>query len=285
MGRITNVTLFLVVIVSACTRQSGPPPAHQEIASVEAATPITYEFAANGPCPEGTVLVEGDYCPVVEQTCAVWVDNKGAATSQAIPDLAKGQTGRCGTWASSRCLSEKKVHKRFCIDLYEYPNVKGVRPQSWVSWRDMKRACEGQGKRLCTQSEWTFACEGPNIQPYPYGDGMHRDRTACNIDNDVPKGVNVLKVKNPASRDARALDALLVPSGSMPRCVSPFGVYDMVGNIDESVVNESGRPYQSGLMSGHVFGVRNACRPMTIAHNESFSWYESGGRCCISPTN
>ena len=118
------------------------------------------------------------------------------------------------------------------------------------------------------------------MKPYPYGDGYHRDRTACNFDNPVPKGVDVFKSRSPGDEMSKRLDDLLVPAGSMPNCVSPFGVYDQIGNIDESIVNETGKPYQSGLMSGHVFGVRNACRPMTEAHNEDFGWYETGGRCC-----
>ena len=143
-----------------------------------------------------------------------------------------------------------------------------------MTWHDVKAGCEAQDKRLCAKSEWTFACEGPDIRPYPYGDGYHRDPTACNFDNE--QVVNVMT----DTREKRILDGMLQPSGKNPRCVSPFGVHDMVGNIDEFVVNESGRPYKSGLVGGHVFGVRNACRPMTPGHNEFFAWYETGGRCC-----
>jgi len=120
------------------------------------------------------------------------------------------------------------------------------------------------------------------MKPYPYGDGYHRDRTACNIDNAVPENVDVFKSRSPHDEMTQRLNAMLVPSGSMKSCVSPFGVFDMVGNIDELVVNETGHPYKSGLMSGHIFGVRNACRPMTEAHNEDFGWYETGSRCCQS---
>ena len=30
-------------------------------------------------------------------------------------------------------------------------------------------ACQKQNKRLCTESEWTLACEGPDWKGYPYG--------------------------------------------------------------------------------------------------------------------
>ena len=229
-------------------------------------------------CPADMVEVEGDYCPAVAETCLQW--ECGDGTPGCEPNK-RWPTSRCKEFAKpTKCLSKVREHKRFCIDKYEYPNVAGKLPESWMSWYDVRNACEAQGKRLCNKSEWTFACEGPDMQPYPYGDGYHRDKTACNFDNLIPS-YNRLD----DSREKRVLDKYLVPAGSMDRCVSPFGVYDQVGNIDEFVVNETGIPYRSALVGGHVFGVRNACRPMTEAHNEGFVWYETGGRCCSATSD
>src|SRR5437899_1552929 len=99
------------------------------------------------------------------------------------------------------------------------------------------------------------------MRPVPYGDGYHRVRGVCNFDNPI---IDVSKAKRPNDEMSQQLDALLVPSGSMPGCVSTFGVADMVGNIDEWLISESGGKYQSGLMSGHVFGVRNRSRAITV---------------------
>lgn len=285
------VTRFVASIVSVvglvgCMKGTHSGTGENSEAGPTGATTVTggkvfikAAVAGPNPCPNNMVLAEGEFCPDVEQNCLQWVDATGAPTDPPAP----GTTGRCGVWQfPSRCKSAKTVYKRFCIDKYEYPNIEGQRPQSWMTWYDVKRACESQGKRMCTRSEWTFACEGPEMKPYSYGDGYHRDRTACNIDNPVPKGVDVFKSKAPHDAMSQKLDSMLVPSGSMPRCVSPFGVYDMIGNIDEQIVNETGRPYVSGLMGGHIFGVRNACRPMTEAHGPDFGWYETGGRCCLS---
>ena len=239
-------------------------------------------------CPDGMVYVSGEYCPVVQETCLYFVDTHG----HKIPET-KRWPGRCGEYkAPTKCLSTKKVHKEFCIDKFEYPNIAEHIPQSWMSWYDVKASCESEGKRLCTKSEWTFGCEGPDMHPYPYGDGFHRDLTACNFDRST-KGINVFactphkdnvsgRMVAPAvgAPCRKQLDSLLVPSGSMPRCVSPFGVFDQVANIDEFVVNETGHPYKSSLVGGHIFGVRNACRPQTENHSPKFAWYETGGRCC-----
>ncbi len=129
------------------------------------------------------------------------------------------------------------------------------------------------------------------MQPYPYGDGYHRDSTSCNTDNPITEGLNVFKATSLDTPTGQYLHSLLVPSGAKEKCVSPFGVQDLPGNLDEWVRNPAGHywkghpkgdrgPYISGLVGGHVFGVRNACRPMTDGHGEEFVWYETGFRGC-----
>lgn len=263
-------------LLASCANSSSPsqqliPPS--DSANVELAQGI---IPAKDACPTNMVLVSGNFCPNVLQECLWWVDTNGSKIDPPKP----GESGRCGKFKQpSKCLSSFYFQMKYCIDKYEYPNVEGTVPKSWLSWHDMKRSCELQGKRLCTRPEWTLACEGPEMRPYPYGDGYTRDKTACNFDNSQV-GVDVFRAKSPGDETTSKLNGLLVPSGHLKTCVSPYGVHDQVGNIDESVVNETGRPYKSGLMGGHVFGVRNACRPMTGAHNEEFAWYETGGRCC-----
>jgi hypothetical protein len=121
-------------------------------------------------------------------------------------------------------------------------------------------------------------------------------QSVCNMDHSA-KGIDVFKATSPNTPAAKALRALLVPSGSMPECHSKLGVFDLSGNVDEYVINETGVGYWTGLKGGHVFGVRNAVRPMTVAHNGSnhtrdgrkssagvFSWYECSFRACKDVT-
>jgi sulfatase modifying factor 1 len=217
-----------------------------------------------GSCPAGMVDVEGDYCPYVEQKCIRWVDPE---TKQRCADFEPEST----------CIG-KKVHKHFCIDRFEYPNVAGQKPTVMKDWDEAKATCQGEGKRLCGDSEWTLACEGEERLPYPYG--YARSDSACNIDKPH------LDVDEKAMADSSRRDAEVArldqraPSGSYEACVSPFGAYDMTGNVDEWVVNETGKPYKSGLKGGYWGPVRDRCRPMTIAHNELFEFYQIGFRCC-----
>jgi formylglycine-generating enzyme required for sulfatase activity len=151
-----------------------------------------------------------------------------------------------------------------------------------ASWNEARASCESFGKRLCADTEWTLACEGPERQPYPYGDGYVRNDQACNIDKPYiwPKPERIFDPKTQEEELSR-LDQR-EPSGSRDACVSPFGVRDMVGNVDEWVINESqfGKPYRSGLKGGYWGPVRTRCRPMTTAHEEAFRYYQIGFRCC-----
>jgi formylglycine-generating enzyme len=230
-------------------------------------------------CPEDMVRVQGDYCSNVVQECL--------NLDRSIHN-ANGYV-RCLEFAPTKCLSKQKKHLDFCIDVYEYPNHKGEKPTLMVSWNDMKKNCENKGKRLCQDHEWTLACEGPEMLPYPYG--YTRDNKACNIDNPQRPGFDAAHAK--MTPEVVAWLDQSVPSGSMPNCVSSYGVYDMTGNADEWTINsEHGQPmdpahpegkkqYWSSLQGGHwVTGARNRCRPKTTVHNEDTQFYELGGRCC-----
>ena len=71
------------------------------------------------------------------------------------------------------------------------------------------------------------------------------------------------KDKDIALRELSRLDQS-VPSGSLPTCVSGFGVYDMPGNVDEWVVSDQAPQEKSkwaGLKGGAWGHVRSQCRP------------------------
>jgi sulfatase modifying factor 1 len=225
-------------------------------------------LAEGASCPKGMVEVAGDYCPNVEQKCLRWLD----------PETKM----RCAEFAPTSECHGHTAKKHFCIDQFEYPNRPGDKPEVMTTWIQAGATCSKEGKRLCNESEWTLACEGQERLPYPYGYARNAD--ACNIDKPHPD-VNEQAIANPVTRDEEVarLDQR-DPSGAREACVSPYGVYDMTGNVDEWVVNESGKPYKSGLKGGYWGPVRDRCRPMTIAHNEEFMFYQIGFRCCSDPS-
>jgi hypothetical protein len=166
--------------------------------------------------------------------------------------------------------------------MYSWPNVKGVRPEVMNNFYQAQVKCAAVGKRMCTESEWTFACEGPEMKPFPHG--FVRDPNKCNGDHEWDHP-NMKKV---AQRDPKELARLWkgVPSGSQPQCISDFGVADLPANNDEVVASEQPAGsrwdlYSSVHTGGPWYkGVRNQCRPKIYTHDEGFYYYFLGFRCC-----
>jgi formylglycine-generating enzyme required for sulfatase activity len=164
------------------------------------------------------------------------------------------------------------------MDRYEWPNREGVHPDVMITFEEADSLCRGRGRRLCTEREWTFACEGERMLPYPYG--YDRDPYACTIDHWARAPERALLHSATAAMEEAARVYEASASGTMTRCRSPFGAMDLTGNVDEWVMNESGWPYPSSLMGGFWGHVRTRCRAVTRGHGPNFRYYQIGFRCC-----
>jgi hypothetical protein len=251
-----------LVMAVARADDSGRPPAGSSVRSG-----VVDEGAGGSPlvprvqgdaCPAGMTLVEGEYCPRVEQRCLRWMDPPG-----------RYHEYRCAEYARpARCLAERE-HRRFCIDRHERVDLATGLPLNAQSWTDAAAACEAAGARVCQESEWNFACEGEEMRPYPYG--WRRQAAKCNADQTdllVPGQPRLL-------RDARS------PAGAHPECSSAFGLLDMAGNVaewvsvdgfpDGSLVVQKGNWWQPG---------KHACRDAQGGHDKLYKGTETGFRCC-----
>jgi len=90
-------------------------------------------------------------------------------------------------------------------------SIPGVLPTTCASWFQAEQACRLSGKRLLTNQEWQAAAAST---PDPGTDDAMSD---CNI--------------------GRPFAQALTPTGSRGKCVSRWGVYDMVGNAAEYVAD------------------------------------------------
>ncbi len=203
------------------------------------------------------VLVDGMYCPNVEQKCLEWMEPPGDKYAHY----------RCAKYAEPATCKGEKVHRRYCVDETERLEEGTRLPQNKKSYRMAEKICAADGARICTSDEWQFACEGEEMRPYPYG--WSRDASACNVD--IMKGLGHV---------GGLVDHRSTPE-THPNCVSPFGVHDMAGNVAEWTTDThapaSGRTVMKGAwwLPG-----KHACRDVQRGHNGNYAGMETGVRCC-----
>ncbi|HEY1694712.1 MAG TPA: SUMF1/EgtB/PvdO family nonheme iron enzyme [Polyangiaceae bacterium] len=239
---------------AAAIAQAQPP--HLALASLakDPASPSDPVASLHPSCPADMVLVEGDYCTEVKQDCVEW------------EDPPSNKLARCAKFAPTQCVGER-VHKRFCVDRDEYTPPGEALPAGDVSWTQAKATCDGESKRLCMETEWEFACEGEQMLPYPTG--YDRDPKTCNFDKgDLTDSKGKLRDQRETPDELKA-------------CVSPFGVRNMSGNVDEWVFRDrTWGEWRSALKGGWWMAARDRCRPATTAHDEHFHELQTGIRCC-----
>lgn len=206
------------------------------------------------------VLAEGVMCADPERQCAA----------------RDGAGSLCQRYEPARCRPGLSL--RFCIDRYEFPNEEGALPAVMVTFAAARSACEEEGRRLCRDLEWTFACEGPSGLALPYGDELVAD--ACNVGQSGPSvhADELWEPRNVSSVVAR-VDAR-TRSGSLARCVSPSGAFDMTGNVEEWVV---GSDSSATLRGGQYTASEPTCRSERTTSQAAYRMFHTGFRCCRDP--
>lgn len=90
----------------------------------------------------------------------------------------------------------------------EYPPELENHPVVYVDFEDAKAYAQWAGKTLPTEAQWQYAAQGTDGRLFPWGNQW--DSTKANVGT---KGTK--------------------PVGSYPKGASPFGAFDMTGNVAE----------------------------------------------------
>lgn len=123
---------------------------------------------------------------------------------------------------SGVCSNEEDIHYRTRDDS-EYCNLHSEtrknHPANCISWKGASAYCSWKDARLPTEAEWEYAARGKNSFILPWGKEPLPDCEHA-----------VIKKQSYGCNNG-----ITMPTGTKPEGLSPFGLYDMAGNVSEFV--------------------------------------------------
>jgi len=219
------------VLLLACESLAQP-------VSVETAVPTATQTQAptsaptSLPTPSPTEVIIPQYTPaeneivddfgvlmaLVPEGEFIMGNPNGERTEQKPPHKVYLDSYYIDKFEVSKASYKACVEDKYCSgarDHYEDPSL-GNYPLVWVTWEQSQTYCEWRGARLPTEAEWEKAAKGTDGRTYPWGEEFAFDNAFANF-----------SLHNRESE--------LMPVDSFPQGASPYGVYNMVGNVEEWV--------------------------------------------------
>lgn len=156
-----------------------------------------------------------------------------------------------------------------------------VVPQGHINMALAARACRAAKKRLCHPNEWIAACVGSSRTRYPYGDrripGVCIDSGRTAPLAKFYSGDEMYENRNMNDARLNQVDNTVEKTGVALQCVNELGVYDLVGNVNEWVDDQTMR---GGFYLDDV-ELGEGCGYATKVHSAVYNDYSTGFRCCV----
>jgi formylglycine-generating enzyme required for sulfatase activity len=174
--------------------------------------------------------------PAVETECYINERPYHAVTLSAYKigkyEVTVGEYQKCIT--NGACNNNGEYYHYNTKSADSYCNLgatgKDDHPMQCVTWYGAKAYCEWVGQRLPTEAEWEKAARGTDGRKYPWG-----NEPTVSCDHAV--------MEDSDAGGAGCGAGNTMPVGSKPNGASPYGAYDMLGNVWEWVNDWYGETY------------------------------------------
>ncbi|MGQ0555423.1 MAG: SUMF1/EgtB/PvdO family nonheme iron enzyme [Nitrospiraceae bacterium] len=185
------------------TTQSKSVPNEQQL--VVSITPVDMVKVPKGPFLYGDqkirVVIEHDY----------WIDQYPVTNEKYRAFIEAGGYENQQYWSSEGWQWKTKNNVTGLQYWSEAAWIKAAHPVVGVSYHEAEAYAKLAGKRFPTEQEWEKAARGQDGRKYPWGEEFEKDR--CNSEE---SGIGHT-----------------TSVGQYPNGVSPYGCYDMAGNVWE----------------------------------------------------
>ena len=111
-------------------------------------------------------------------------------------------------------MDTRKMSRKALMDVMQKAQAKrDAFPVTGITWDYANEYCKWRGQRLPTEAEWEKAARGPDGLEFPWGNDWNVAKTSTGEGGESEEGY--------------------APVGSYPQNKSPYGAYDMAGNVWE----------------------------------------------------